>query len=164
MRNYLLRIRSAFHRSMSKQTPTPRPAMLSNEEWKQKLAPEEYRVLRESGTEAPFTNRYYLTDASGAYHCAGCGAQLFDSQEKFHSSCGWPAFSSNTVGGIEETKDTSHFMVRTEVKCSPLARIDAFKRSLLAAGIPCTVRTPKGRDIMAACGQLKGTLLEGITS
>lgn len=92
--------------------------MLSNEEWRQKLAPEEYRVLRESGTEAPFTNRYYLTDASGAYCCAGCGAQLFDSREKFHSSCGWPAFSSNTAGSIEEAKDTSHFMVRTEVKCS----------------------------------------------
>ena len=89
----------------------------SDAQWKQELSPEQYHVLREKGTERAFTGKYWNTTASGVYHCAGCGAVLFTSKDKFASECGWPAFSEKS-GSIDEHVDTSFGMVRTEVTCA----------------------------------------------
>src|ERR1700757_4578852 len=89
------------------------------QEWRRELTPEQYRVLREKGTEAPFTGEYDHVFEPGSYVCAGCGAELFDSDAKYDSGCGWPAFSppAAAAAGEEET-DRSHGMVRTEVTCA----------------------------------------------
>jgi len=88
-------------------------------EWRAELDPERYRVLREKGTEAPFSGEYDHVFESGTYRCAGCGAELFRSDEKYDSGCGWPAFSAPASGeAIEEESDTIYGMVRTEVMCS----------------------------------------------
>lgn len=90
----------------------------SNEEWKQVLTPEQYHVTREKGTESAFTGKYTDTEDPGMYHCSNCGAQLFSSQNKFHSGSGWPSFdapaSSDT---IEQRPDIDHGMQRIEVVC-----------------------------------------------
>lgn len=87
--------------------------------WRQRLNPEQYRVLREHATEAAFTGRYWNHHADGTYHCAGCGAPLFNSGTKFDSGTGWPSFTRPVDGAaVEETTDTSHGMVRTEVACT----------------------------------------------
>lgn len=86
--------------------------------WRQRLNPEQYRVLREHATEAAFTGRYWNHHADGTYHCAGCGAPLFNSGTKFDSGTGWPSFARPVDGAaVQETTDTSHGMVRTEVAC-----------------------------------------------
>lgn len=85
--------------------------------WKQKLKPEEYRVLRQQGTEAPFSGAYNETLEPGLWLCRACEAVLFDGSQKFASSCGWPAFHSSQTGAIEEKEDLSHGMRRTEVCC-----------------------------------------------
>jgi peptide-methionine (R)-S-oxide reductase len=91
----------------------------SEEEWRQRLDPEQYRVLREKGTEAPFSGEYDHVFDPGTYHCAGCGAELFKSDAKYDSGCGWPAFSMPAAEeAIDEETDTSFGMVRTEVLCS----------------------------------------------
>ena len=88
-------------------------------EWRQALDPEQYRILRERGTEAPFSGEYDHVFEPGTYHCAGCGAELFDSDAKYDSGCGWPAFSAPAgVDAVEEETDRSHGMVRTEVTCA----------------------------------------------
>jgi len=88
-------------------------------EWRAELSPEEYRILRQKGTEAPFTGEYDHTFEPGSYHCAGCGAELFASEAKYDSGCGWPAFSAPSgEEAIEEERDSSFGMVRTEVMCS----------------------------------------------
>ncbi|QQR83538.1 peptide-methionine (R)-S-oxide reductase MsrB [Candidatus Peregrinibacteria bacterium] len=89
----------------------------SEADWKQELTPEQYRVLREKGTEAPFTGEYTDTETDGMYHCAGCGTPLFDSDNKYHSGCGWPSFDRGNLDNLETQEDTSHGMVRTEVLC-----------------------------------------------
>jgi peptide-methionine (R)-S-oxide reductase len=89
----------------------------SDAEWRQQLAEDEYRVLRQKGTEAPFSGEYDHVFEPGTYRCAGCGAELFDSDAKYDSGCGWPAFSAPS-GAVEEEVDTGHGMVRTEVLCA----------------------------------------------
>jgi peptide-methionine (R)-S-oxide reductase len=87
-------------------------------EWKKLLTPEQFRVARKKGTEAPFTGAYWNTKTAGVYHCVCCGAPLFDSNSKFDSGCGWPSFSdAMKAGNIKESVDRSHGMVRTEVTC-----------------------------------------------
>ena len=88
-------------------------------EWRAELTDEQYRVLREKGTEAPFSGEYDYTFEPGTYRCAGCGAVLFDSDAKYDSGCGWPAFSAPAAGdAVEEETDASHGMIRTEVLCA----------------------------------------------
>ena len=88
-------------------------------EWRNELTPEEYQVLREKGTEPAFTGEYDHVFDPGAYHCAGCGALLFESDAKYDSGCGWPAFFAPArEAAIEEESDRSHGMIRTEVLCA----------------------------------------------
>jgi len=85
---------------------------------KTKLTPIQYHVTQEKGTEAPFTGEYWDFFGKGTYHCICCNAKLFESETKFHSSCGWPSFfDSNFTENIEFKSDYSHGMVRTEVLC-----------------------------------------------
>jgi peptide-methionine (R)-S-oxide reductase len=87
--------------------------------WKAELDPEAYRVLRQKGTELPFTGEYDHTFEPGTYRCAGCGAELFESDTKYDSGCGWPAFSAPaSTDAVDEETDTTHGMVRTEVMCA----------------------------------------------
>ena len=97
-----------------------REYQLSEEEWKQKLSPEQFYVLREKGTERPYTGKYNLHFEKGKYTCAGCGFELFDSDMKFESHCGWPSFDSELGNGdrIKKIEDRSHGMVRTEIVCA----------------------------------------------
>lgn len=89
----------------------------TDKEWKNALTPEQYRVLREKGTEAPFSGKYVRFNDKGRYVCAACGNELFDSDAKFESGCGWPSFSDAKKGAVEFRRDLSHFMIRTEVIC-----------------------------------------------
>ena len=91
----------------------------TEQEWRAALTPEQYRVLREKGTERAFSGEYDHVFEPGTYHCAGCGAELFASDAKFDSGCGWPAFSQPAgAGALDEETDTSYGMVRTEVMCA----------------------------------------------
>lgn len=91
---------------------------LTEEQWRAKLNPEEFRVLRQGGTEPPFTGEYVSTKADGTYRCRACGAALFASDTKFESHCGWPSFDQALPGAIRYLEDRSHGMVRTEVRCA----------------------------------------------
>lgn len=86
--------------------------------FKQKLSPEQYRIMREKGTEAPFSGQYYMLNENGTYSCAACGNLLFDSKHKFFSSCGWPSFDDALPGSVKLIPDFSHGLTRTEVICS----------------------------------------------
>jgi len=91
----------------------------SDAEWRAELTPEQYRVLREKGTERPFEGEYDHTFEPGTYHCAGCGTELFASDAKYDSGCGWPAFyAPATEDAIDEDTDVSYGMTRTEVMCA----------------------------------------------
>ncbi len=91
---------------------------LSDAEWREKLSPEQYHVLREGGTERAFTGKYDKNKQAGEYHCAACGQVVFESGDKYDSGSGWPSFTDPAEGDSVETRqDTSHGMVRTEVLC-----------------------------------------------
>src|SRR5437868_7602809 len=93
--------------------------MPSNEdEWKKKLTPEQYAVLREKGTEAPFSGKLLHEKRDGMYRCAACGQALFPSTTKFDSGSGWPSFDEALPGAVTLIPDISHGMQRTEVVCS----------------------------------------------
>jgi peptide-methionine (R)-S-oxide reductase len=109
-------------KSEKKTSPMPlekEPQSMSAEDWKKVLTPEQYEILREKGTERAFTGEYWNHKESGQYHCAGCGAPLFSSENKFDSGCGWPSyFKPMSDSVIAEHLDKSHGMIRTEVTCS----------------------------------------------
>jgi len=91
----------------------------TNEQWKQELTPEQYRVLREAGTERAFTGEYTDVTTDGQYHCAACGNQLFSSDNKFHSGCGWPSFDDiQNSDAVITREDDSLSCTRTEVLCA----------------------------------------------
>ncbi|QGU02173.1 Peptide methionine sulfoxide reductase MsrB [Corynebacterium kalinowskii] len=93
--------------------------LLSDDQWRQRLTPSEYQVLREAGTEAPHTGEYTDTFAEGIYSCRACGAELFRADAKFQAHCGWPAFYSPLAGDrIIEREDNSLGMRRVEVLCA----------------------------------------------
>lgn len=89
----------------------------SDKEWQRQLSPEEYRVTRQKGTEAPYTGIYWDSHADGTYRCKCCDIALFSSDSKFDSGCGWPSFYKALENVIDEHKDTSHGMIRTEITC-----------------------------------------------
>ena len=91
----------------------------SEQEWRQELTPEQFRVMREAGTEPAFTGKYYKTKDSGTYVCAACGQPLFDSETKYESGTGWPSFYKPLeAGAVEEHSDNTYGMRRTEVRCA----------------------------------------------
>ena len=90
---------------------------LSDDEWKKKLTPEQYHVLRQKGTETPYSGEYDLKFDKGTYKCAACGTELFDSGTKFDAHCGWPSFYDAKKGAVEFRDDSSLGMKRTEVTC-----------------------------------------------
>lgn len=92
---------------------------LTDAEWRERLTPDQYRILREAGTERAFTGEYEQNKAEGMYACAGCGAPLFSSETKYNSGSGWPSYYQPVdAGAVEELRDVSHGMVRTEVRCA----------------------------------------------
>jgi peptide-methionine (R)-S-oxide reductase len=92
---------------------------LTDEQWRDKLTPDEYRVLRQAGTERPFTGEYTDTKTRGVYHCRACGAELFRSEAKFESHCGWPSFYQPTEGdAVTLIEDRSLGTPRTEARCA----------------------------------------------
>ena len=91
----------------------------TDQQWREQLTAEQYRVTREKGTERPFTGNYQVTDEHGIYHCICCEAPLFENEHKFDAGCGWPSFDRPFgKSRVEEHQDDSHGMRRTEVVCS----------------------------------------------
>jgi peptide-methionine (R)-S-oxide reductase len=91
----------------------------TDEQWREELTPDEYHVLRQKGTEAPFTGEYVHTKDDGVYTCAACGSELFSSETKFDSGTGWPSFTDPAAReNVELHEDRSLFMRRTEVTCA----------------------------------------------
>lgn len=103
---------------IDRNTTMTRKITKTDEEWRKELTPEQYRVLRQKGTEAPGTGEYVKAKDKGMYKCAACGAELFVSDTKYDSCTGWPSFYAALPGAIEEERDTSYGMERTEVMCA----------------------------------------------
>jgi peptide-methionine (R)-S-oxide reductase len=92
---------------------------LTEAEWRERLTPEQYHILREHGTERAFTGKYESNKAPGMYYCAGCGEPLFDAATKYNSGSGWPSYTAPVEGeAVTEITDRSHGMIRTEVRCA----------------------------------------------
>ena len=94
------------------------PVSKSDEEWRRDLSPEQYRILRQHGTERPGSSALNDENRAGKYICAGCGAELFESDTKFNAHCGWPSFDKARQGAVATVEDRSHGMVREEVLCA----------------------------------------------
>lgn len=94
------------------------PVQKTESQWLEELGPDRYKILREKGTERPFTGAYNLNFEDGGYVCAGCKLPLFESNSKFESGCGWPSFDESIKGAVEYIKDTSLGMIRTEILCA----------------------------------------------
>lgn len=94
------------------------PFQKTEDEWKSELTEEQYRILRQKGTERPFTGTYNVHAEDGTYKCMGCNTALFESTSKFDSGCGWPSFDESIEGTVEYIKDTTHGMIRTEILCA----------------------------------------------
>lgn len=90
----------------------------SEQEWREQLSPDEFHVLRQAGTERAFVGEYTDTETDGIYSCRACGTDLFTSDTKFHSGCGWPSFYQGIDGRIEYIEDISHGMKRVETRCA----------------------------------------------
>ena len=116
----------------------------TDQEWREELSPERYNVLREAGTEPPFSGEYTYSKDDGMFRCGACGNALFSSDSKFDSGTGWPSFTEPAVAeAVELKEDSSHFMRRTEVLCATAARTWATS-STTAPGRPAsaTASTP----------------------
>lgn len=109
---------------------------LSEAEWKKRLTPEQYHVLREAGTERAYAGKYNDYKADGIYHCAACALELFDSADKYDSGSGWPSFTQPVVDGVvTDHRDTTHGMIRIESRC---ARCDSHLGHVFPDGPPPT--------------------------
>ena len=115
----ILSLASCSQKNQSTTSTMIPPVVKTEEEWKSELSPEQFRILREKGTERAFTGEFWDHHDIGTYSCAACGQELFQSDSKFDSGCGWPSyFKAINELVISEEKDTSYGMVRTEVMCS----------------------------------------------
>lgn len=104
---------------MSENAQKPEKIEKTDAEWRQQLTPEQYRVTRQKGTEPPFSGAYYQNHDDGMYHCVACDAELFQSDSKFDSGCGWPSFSLPiTEDSVDVYEDTTLGMRRVEVTCA----------------------------------------------
>ncbi len=105
--------------NMINREPEQYPVQKTDEQWRTELGPEAFFVLRQKGTERPYTGEYNMHFAEGTYTCRGCDAPLFTSDSKFDSHCGWPSFDQGiSSGAIVEKVDKSHGMIRTEILCA----------------------------------------------
>ncbi len=103
---------------MTEESPETKNWKLSDSEWKARLSPQEYYILRKKGTERPFTGDLLNEKRKGKFLCAGCGTHLFESKDKFRSGTGWPSFTRSVKSNVAELADNTHGMLRVEVLCA----------------------------------------------